>query len=248
LKGFNTIDFAYPARPDIDEMQRTLEEFAAVMGTTLGAAEAARARLQSCRRLLRELDELTWGDNKVGGGENHLWLVSSSDFNGDYEQYERELADLVKECSQRRPYPPGELRLAYIGVPAVYAREFYRYLERHGARVVFNEVQRQFAMPEPGKSLAEQYTSYTYPYSIRERLADIGPQLKKRRIDGVIHYTQAFCHRAIGDIIFRDALDLPVLTLEGNDDFSLNHHVRTRLEAFLDMLERRRNRRFSGPD
>ena len=95
-------------------------------------------------------------------------------------------------------------------------------------------------MPGPAKSLAEQYTKYTYPYSIQERLADIQSEIKKRRIDGVIHYTQAFCHRSIGDIIFRDTLKIPVLTLEGNDDFSLNNHVKTRIEAFLDMVERSR--------
>ena len=241
LKGFNTIPFAYPDQPDNEDMRRILEDFANSLGTTLEAAEAIRAGLQPCRDLVLKLDELTWQENKVSGWENHLWLVSSSDFNGDYEQYEKELAGLLKECSQRQAYPSDELRLAYIGVPPVYARDFYRYPERHGARVVFNEVQRQFAMPEPGKSLAEQYTRYTYPYSIQERLADIQTQIQNRHIDGMIHYTQAFCHRGIGDIIFRDALELPILTLEGNDDFSLNNHVKTRIEAFLDILERRRS-------
>jgi benzoyl-CoA reductase/2-hydroxyglutaryl-CoA dehydratase subunit BcrC/BadD/HgdB len=94
-------------------------------------------------------------------------------------------------------------------------------------------------MPEWGESLAEQYTNYTYPHSINERLADIKTEIKKRRIDGVIHYVQAFCHRGIGDIVIRSAIDLPVLTLEGNADFFLNGHVRTRIEAFLDMIERR---------
>ncbi len=45
----------------------------------------------------------------------------------------------------------------------------------------------------------------------------------------------------IGDIIFRDAIDLPMLTLEGNDDFFLNSHIKTRVEAFLDMLQRSRS-------
>jgi benzoyl-CoA reductase/2-hydroxyglutaryl-CoA dehydratase subunit BcrC/BadD/HgdB len=53
---------------------------------------------------------------------------------------------------------------------------------------------------------------------------------------------QAFCHRGIGDIIFRDAIKLPVLTLEGNDEFLLSHHLKTRVEAFLDMLQRHRRR------
>ena len=93
---------------------------------------------------------------------------------------------------------------------------------------------------KPGKSLAEQYTNYTYPYSINERLADIKTEIKKRHIDGVIHYVQAFCHRGIGDIVMRSAIDLPVLTLEGNADFYLNGHVKTRIEAFLDMIERKK--------
>lgn len=240
LKGFNTIDFAYPTTPDTDKMQKVLEDFASNMGTTLKAAEQVVTKLKPVRDLALKLDELTWKENKVSGWENHLWLVSSSDFNGDYHQYEKEISTLLDECSHRPPFPPNEMRLAYIGVPPVYARDFFRYIERCGARVVFNEVQRQFAMPEQADSLAEQYTKYTYPYSVQQRVTDMQSEIKKRRIDGVIHYTQAFCHRAIGDIVFRDALQVPILTLEGNDDFSLNNHVKTRIEAFLDMLERRR--------
>jgi len=91
-------------------------------------------------------------------------------------------------------------------------------------------------MPQPGDSLSEQYTSYTYPYSIYHRLDDIMTEVGRRRIDGVIHYVQAFCHRGIGDIIFRDRIKLPILTLEGNDDFFLNPHTKTRIEAFIDLL------------
>jgi benzoyl-CoA reductase/2-hydroxyglutaryl-CoA dehydratase subunit BcrC/BadD/HgdB len=65
-------------------------------------------------------------------------------------------------------------------------------------------------------------------------------ELKIRQVQGVIHYVQAFCHRGIGDLVFRQALDLPVLTLEGNADFFLNGHVKTRIEAFLDMIQRKK--------
>jgi benzoyl-CoA reductase/2-hydroxyglutaryl-CoA dehydratase subunit BcrC/BadD/HgdB len=186
---------------------------------------------------------MTWRENKVSGWENHLWLVSASDFNRDFHQYEGDLRALLETCTGRQPFPQDETRLAYIGVPAVYARELYPFIEHNGGRVVFNEVQCQFAMPEPGDSLAEQYANYTYPYSIHERLRDIRAEVRRRRVDGVIHYVQAFCHRGIGDIIFREALGLPVLTLEGNADFFLNAHTRTRVEAFLDMLQRARQRR-----
>jgi len=242
LKGLKVTPFAYPDKPDTQKMQLALEALAEALGTSLDAAERVRDKLEPARNLALRLDELTWKEGLVSGGENHLWLVSTSDFNQDHQKYEQELQELLEQCQQRPPYPREELRLGYIGVPSVYGRELYSYLETQGARVVFNETQRQFAMPQPGNSLAEQYSNYTYPYSIYERLKDITTEIKRRRLDGVIHYVQAFCHRGIGDIIFRHDLRLPILTLEGNDDFFLTNHIKTRVEAFLDMLQRSRRR------
>jgi benzoyl-CoA reductase/2-hydroxyglutaryl-CoA dehydratase subunit BcrC/BadD/HgdB len=220
-------------------MRSAAEKLAAALGTTPEAAEKVRRKLQPARDQAYKLDELTWKDNKVSGKENHLWLVSASDFNGDVKKYQSGLRTLIESCASRPPYPESETRLAYIGVPAIFAAELYPFIENHCARVVFNEVQRQFAMPEPGASLAEQYTNYTYPYSIHGRISDIKIQIQTRRIDGIIHYVQAFCHRGIGDMVFRNAISLPMLTLEGNADFFLNNHVKTRIEAFLDMIQRR---------
>jgi benzoyl-CoA reductase/2-hydroxyglutaryl-CoA dehydratase subunit BcrC/BadD/HgdB len=238
LRGVNTIPFAFPDKPDPTLVQRSLEELAKTLNTTLDAADKVKEQLKPGRELASKLDELTWKEGKVSGYENHLWLVSASDFNQDYGIYQRELKALIEQCQQRKPYPSDYLRIAYLGVPSVYGRDLYNYLESQGARVVFNEIQRQFAMPHPTASLAEQYARYTYPYSIYDRLKDIEAELEKRRIDGVIHYVQAFCHRGIGDIIFRDAIKLPMLTLEGNDDFLLTQHLKTRVEAFIDMLQR----------
>ncbi len=240
LKGLKVIPFAYPDQPDTQRVQYALQTLAEALGITLDAAYTVRAELESSRRLALKLDELTWKEDLVSGWENHLWLVSASDFNQDHHKYHEQLQRLLTDCYQRQPYPADWLKLAYIGVPSVYAQDLYHYLESHRARVVFNEIQRQFAMPEPGDSLAEQYSNYTYPYSIYDRLKDITTELKRRQVDGVIHYVQAFCHRGIGDIIFRHVLKLPILTLEGNNDFFLTHHLKTRIEAFLDMLERSR--------
>jgi len=246
LKGLRVIPFAYPDQPDIQRMQYALETLAETLGTTLEDANRVRDELKSSRHLALKLDQLTWGQGLVSSWENHLWLVSTSDFNQDYHKYYHRLQKLLAACHQRQSYPTDWLRLAYIGVPSVYGQDFYRYLESNRARVVFNETQRQFAMPKPGKSLAEQYSNYTYPYSIYQRLKDITTELERRQVDGVIHYVQAFCHRGIGDIIFRDGLKLPILTLEGNDDFFLTNHIKTRIEAFLDVVERsRQNLKYS---
>jgi len=165
-RELKTITFAYPGQPDVGEVETALEGLAAALGTTIEAAEKVREKIRPGRELMSELDRLTWQENKVSGLENHYWLVSSSDFNQDYDSYCQDVTNLITDAKKRQPYSPEELRLAYIGVPSVFAKELYPYIEKCGARVVFNEVQRQFAMPEPGSSLAEQYANYTYPYSI----------------------------------------------------------------------------------
>ncbi len=238
----NVITFAYPQKPEIPSVRVALESLALTLGTTLEKAGKTREEMRSVRELLRELDRLTWEEGKISGRENHFWLVSSSDFNRDYTTYVKGLAEVIESAGKRQPYPESWLRLGYIGVPSVFAGELYDYIEKQKARVVFNEVQRQFAMPAPGSSLVEQYANYTYPYPMEFRLMDIKREIERRRIDAVIHYVQAFCHRGIGDVIFRDELKVPVLTLEGNDNFVLSAHVKTRIEAFIDMLERKRAR------
>jgi len=242
LKGVNTIPFAYPDSPNLLHMQACLESLAKTLGTTVDRAEKVQLELERQRSMVRELDELTWKNNIANGFENHYWHVSASDFLGNVTEYETGLNRLLVECRTRKPYDDDMLRLAYIGVPAVFGRDIYRFLERSGARVVFNEIQRQFAMPHRCSSLAEQYTGYTYPYSLSERINDILPELERRRVDGVIHYVQAFCHRGIGDIVLREHIRLPMLTVEGNTDYNLTQHLRTRLEAFLDVVKHRQDK------
>jgi benzoyl-CoA reductase/2-hydroxyglutaryl-CoA dehydratase subunit BcrC/BadD/HgdB len=242
LRGIETIPFLYPDRPDVDRMQVSLEKLADELGTTVLEAEKVRVRLKPTRDAVHELDRLTWQENVISGFENHYWLVSSSDFNRDAEQYRVDVQKLIAEAKKRKPYPDSELRLGFTGVPSVYGKELYPFLEQNGARVVYNEIQRQFAMPVPGRSLAGQYTDYTYPYGVDERIHDIQTEVERRRIDGVIHYVQAFCHRAIGDIVFRKRLGVPILTIEGNTEFALTQQLKTRLEAFLDMVTQMKHR------
>ena len=160
LRGLEVVPFSYPEQPDTRRMQASLKSLAGALGTTLEAAERVRNELLPCRRLAGELDRLTWDGGVVSGLENHQWLVATSDFNQDCDGYHAELKTFLDERRRRPPYPDDWLRLAYIGVPSVYGRDLYRFMESNNARVVFNEVQRQFSMPEPGSSLAEQYSNY----------------------------------------------------------------------------------------
>jgi benzoyl-CoA reductase/2-hydroxyglutaryl-CoA dehydratase subunit BcrC/BadD/HgdB len=235
LEGIRTVPFAFPADRSPQAMDREIQALMRHYRVKKSDVEKTRMRLHTIREKLARLDQLTWKDNKVSGEENHLWLVSSSDFNGDPDRFEAGLSVFLEEATARSPFAE-KVRLGYLGVPAVFD-DLYPVLEELKARVVFNEVQRQFAMLNDSGTLSAQYLRYTYPYDILYRVGDIRRQLRKRNIKAVIHYAQTFCHRQIESIVFKDKLGLPVLSLEGDRPGPLDARTRTRVEAFLEMLK-----------
>lgn len=88
--------------------------------------------------------------------------------------------------------------------------------------------------------LLERYLAYTYPYDIFHRITDIKEQVLARQLDGLIHYVQSFCFRQIEDIILREEVELPILTLEGDKPMKIDTRTRLRLEAFVEMLAERK--------
>jgi len=238
LHGVATVPFAYPYDRAPETLAHEIGKLARHFGVTLQQCEAARERLGRVRRKVHEIDRLSWQEDRVHGGENHYFQVCTSDMNGDADAFEAEVDTFLAEARQRAPLQEG-LRLAYIGVPPIFA-DLYDTLEGMGSRVVFNETQRQFSMPYAVDSLIEQYGRYTYPYDIFTRLADIESEIARRRIDGVIHYVQAFCFRQIEDLIVRQRLKTPILTLEGDRPGPLDARTRIRLEGFIEMLKARK--------
>lgn len=238
LRGIETIPFAYPYDREPDLLLREISRLASAFGTTIDEAENIRGVLEPIRVKLDRLDLMTWRENRVHGAENHLWLVSSSDFNGDYRSFECEL-DVFLDAAARRKPMTEPIRLGYIGVPPI-LDNLYPAVEDFGARFVFNEVQRQFSMPVRPGGLVEQFRAYTYPYDIFHRLDFILPEIARRNIHGIVHYVQSFCHRQIEDLIIRKRVPVPVLTLEGENPGAVDERTRIRLQAFVEMLMDRR--------
>jgi benzoyl-CoA reductase/2-hydroxyglutaryl-CoA dehydratase subunit BcrC/BadD/HgdB len=160
--------------------------------------------------------------------------VTSSDFKSDPDTYERELNQFLGEARDRRPVKET-VRLGYLGVPPIFA-DIYEAIESFGARVVFNEIQRQFSMPYEEEDMLGQYLRYTYPYEVQARIEDIEKAIEERRLDGLVHYTQTFCFRQIYDIILRESLPVPILAVEGDRPGRIDARTATRLETFIDML------------
>ncbi len=236
LKDIKTIPFAYPFDRDKVTLREQMDKLMQALGVDWDSVYRVKTDLDRIRGLCREIDLMTWRDNLVSGSENHYYLVSASDFNGDPQQYERDLHSFISQVRGRKPYE-DEVRLAYIGVPPIFT-DLYTGLESMGARVVYNEVQRQFSMPFDTNDIVEQYLQYTYPYGAFARLEDIGAQLQLRNVDGLIHYTQTFCYRQIEDLIYRQKLNLPFLTVEGDKPGRMDARTRMRLEAFVSMLKK----------
>ncbi len=234
-EGITVSSFSFPYNRDQSSLKKEIDNFAKHFNVSLEQVNKKKEELDSIRAKLKKLDELTYIDNKVTGLENHLWLVSSSDFNGDYIKFNDEL-DAFLEEAQARQARKNELRLAFLGVPPILT-DIYQTFEDLGARVVFNEVQRQFSMPYLEKDIVKQYLRYTYPYDIDFRIEDILIELKKRKIDAVISYSQSFCHRQIDNILLKEKIDLPMLLIEGDKPGQLDERTKLRIESFLEMLE-----------
>jgi len=237
LEGIRIIPFAYPHDRDSGSVSLEIEKLMRYFDVGWEEVNRAKERLDGIRRKIREIDRLTWQENLVTGWENHYFQVSATDMNGDPERFEAEVDRFLKDAASRSPFRE-RLRIAYIGVPPIFP-DIYAFLETLGARVVFNETQRQFAMPYDTADMIEQYCSYTYPYDIFHRLADIIPETARRKADAVIHYVQSFCFRQIEDMIIRKKLPLPILTLEGDKPGPLDERTKIRLEGFVEMLEGR---------
>ena len=233
-RGVEIIPFDYPLNRDRASLMEQMEKLREILSATWSDIHETKRRLDKIRKKLTELDRLTFHDNVVSGFENHLFLLSSTDFKSDPDLYEKELDEFLQEARTREP-KEEKVRLGYLGVPPIFSDLFDR-VESLGGRVVFNEIQRQFSMPYGFEDLTEQYLKYTYPYDMQGRIEDIKRAVKERRLDGLIHYTQTFCFRQIYDIILREALSIPILTVEGDRPGPIDSRTSMRIETFIDML------------
>lgn len=235
-KGIKVHPFSFPHTHKREDVEYEIKKFINMFDVTINEVESFRNRLNKIRKLCKEIDVLTYKDNKATGFENHLYSVSCSDFNGDIESFENELKSVISNIKKRKRLEK-KLRLGFIGVPPMTC-DIYEFVENFNAKFVYNEVQREFAFPrgDKAKDIYSQYYDYTYPYDMEFRIKEIKKEIKKRNLDGIIHYTQAFCHRAIENIVLKEKLEIPILNIEGDKKNKLDARSKLRIEAFLDML------------
>lgn len=235
-RGIRTVSFSYPYDRDRDALAREIRKFMSVFDADEERLSVVESELRKVRQGLQMIDRMTWEGMVVSGEENHRWQVGASDMEGDYEEYGRKVLAFIEGAGKRAPLQG--IALGYVGVPPISA-DIYMFLQESGCLVTYNEIQRQFALPYTDGYIVDRYVLYTYPYGIFTRVDDIRREIKKRRLRGIIHYVQAFCYRVIEDIILKEMLDVPVITIEGDLPKHLDTRTKLRLEAFVEMLKGR---------
>jgi len=243
FRGIRAIPFFYPYDRDKQLLAFSLEKLMNHYGVKHEECLVAKTALDRIRKKVHTIDTLTWKENTVSGFENHFYQVSTSDMNQDCNGFEHDLDRFIASAEKRIPFRE-DIRLGYIGVPPIFS-DLYPFIEALQARVVFNEIQRQFSMPYPTTSLLDQYLRYTYPYDIFARIDDIQGAVHARKLDGLIHYVQSFCFRQIEDSLFKKILKIPILTIEGDQPAPLDSRNRMKIEVFVEMLRSRKKKR--GP-
>jgi benzoyl-CoA reductase/2-hydroxyglutaryl-CoA dehydratase subunit BcrC/BadD/HgdB len=233
VKKMRTHPFSYPPNRDKKALEEEVKALCEFLGPSYYDASKEHPRILELRKLAWTVDRLLQ-EGKVSATDAHLALVSTSDFLSDPHTWEKAVREVIKASEGETPPKEGP-RLGYIGVPPIIT-DLYDRIETMGGNTVFMEVQRQFSMPFPEEDWIGAYLKYTYPYSIEDRLIDIKREIRIRKIEGIVHYVQSFCHRQIDDMIFRSELDVPILTVEGNIPGPMDERTAIRVEAFLDIL------------
>ncbi|MBN1594601.1 2-hydroxyacyl-CoA dehydratase, partial [candidate division FCPU426 bacterium] len=237
--GVEFIPFSYPYEKNRQLLRWEMQKLMDFFGVQWDDVEVCKKRLDRIRHIAHQIDQMGWQEDRISGQDQLYALINCTDFMGNPEVFKIKLETITDKNT--KPYPPSMLRLGILGIPGVFT-DLFPYLESLGARVVYHEVARQFAMPEYQKDLLDQNLNYTYPYSFYGRIQDILEQSKLRRLDGYIHYVQSFCHHQLEDMGFRNRLSLPILTLEGDKVGPVDGRTKTRLETFIQVLRQKKQR------
>ncbi len=233
LNGTPTFFFFYPFDEDIEYLEVQLNKLTEFLGG-VNNPEMFK-KISALKKLGLELDKKRI-NGKLQASTVFEQLISFSDFKGDPDSFEQ----LIKQNSEAENSDDPDVvgRVALIGVPPINP-DFHAVAESYGLQIVYDELPFEFLRLTGNnvQELAKSYVNYTFARDICFRIEFITKQFEERKIDGVIHYTQFACHHLLEDDIFRDKLDYPLLTIQGDLPCATPSQVKTRLQAFAEMLE-----------
>jgi hypothetical protein len=231
LAGIDTHYFMYPFDGSAMALREELDKLVDFLGGSLN--EGTIKMIGALKRKAMETDSLRVR-GKVSSKVGFNIIVSGSDLAGNPELFKKKMEETMKsEISY-------DYRVALLGTPPIFS-DFHEFLEQLGLHVVYDEMPYEFLRLE-GSSLqeiAESYRDYTFARNISHRISFVKKELKKREVDGVIHFHQFACHHKLEDPILRNALNkegYPYITIEADLPSKTPQQTALRLEAFKERL------------
>ncbi len=229
-RGIPTHYFFYPFDGNEGEMRDHLVSLEAFLGGITD--QAALNSVADIKDLCIQLD-MARCRRQVLGSRVFNHLIQLCDLGGDPERF----GASVKKALEDRPSDVPDIRIGLVGVPPIYP-DFHEVCESFGMQVVFDELPWEFARMG-GRTLttmARNYAGYTFARDLEYRFDALERELVRRRVDGIVHYTQYACHHVLEDDMLRERLDLPMLTVQGDLPRICPEQERLRLEAFAELL------------
>ncbi len=230
MSGIPTHFFFYPFDGDRAYLEMQMQKLSGFLG---GMKYPERFReIKELKKIGLAIDNKRCR-GKFSSSDAFRALISFSDLAGDPGRFFGAISALEEKDIDIRK------RVALIGVPPIY-HDFHETAQSLGLHIVFDELPYEF-IRHGGTSIqeiAQDYSGYTFARPLGYRMQFLKNELKRRKVDGVIHYTQFACHHALEDEVMRDEFDYPMLTVQGDLPGNTPQQIKLRLEAFREMLER----------
>ncbi|NJD77156.1 MAG: 2-hydroxyacyl-CoA dehydratase [Candidatus Methanoperedens sp.] len=230
MSGIPTHFFFYPFDGDPEYLESQLYGLSGFLGGIKFPEKIKQ--INDLKKLGQKID-IKRSRGRITSGEAFNILISFSDLRGNLEEFQKNIAS-IKEHSIKT----GN-RIALIGVPPIFC-DFHDVAQSLGLHIVFDELPYEFIRHRGAniREIACDYREYTFARPLDFRINFLQKELEKRKVDGIIHYTQFACHHMLEDEIIRSRLDYPVLTIQGDLPGNTPQQIKLRLEAFREMLER----------
>ena len=239
---------------EVEQFTRHLEEHLNTKITDEALVESIKLYNES-RKLLRELYDLRKLDNPPITGAETMEVLNAS-FRMPKETFNQWLKDLLAEISASGNAHTGRARIMLIG-SVLTNPEFIKSIEEQGGLVVTDELctsTRYWGDPvaldkatSPLEAIARRYLN-NFPcarmFPSEERFKRIIDFALDFKVDGVISQIVRYCVPYCHDLpLLTERLKekgIPTLALDVEYGTSGSGQIQTRVQAFLEMLEARR--------
>ena len=242
------------------EVRRCKSEIEQRLGVTIttDSLKAAINRMNEQRRLIREVAELNRADPPVLSGQDMLKVTWARNFTYDPEEFNTHLKALIEEGKKMKAngtgaFPKGTPRIIVTGVPTGLGSEkVLKIIEESGAVVIYIEncagMKQYLHDVDASESdlvhaVAKKYLQI--PCSCMspntERMNILAKVAEEYNADGIVDITWIGCHTYnVESRILSKAMkekDLPVIQIETDYSPADTEQIRTRIEAFIDMIK-----------